>query len=695
MVRKTGLCVLAAVFALMIMGAAGLSSPKTAEVGKPLKGEILVSTAKKIGEVNPDVYGLFTEMCFFEFNQGMWAEMLRHRKFAGPDGEDRNYGVVRHWYAIGRNEKTYFMHDNIIYYTGVQSQKIISEDAANKRTGIGQSKLYFKKDRQYEVRINLKQKGIAGPVVIALEGESGVYASKEITISGADWQRFSFTLKSPQTDKGGRFTITFSGAGTVWVGSASLMPENNVAGFRKEVVEALKALKSPNMRWPGGNMVSVYHWQEGIGDRDKRPSRLIRELWDPFDVGMDEFMELCRLVDTKPYIALNSGDGTPEEAAAWVEYCNGGVDTKYGKLRAENGHPEPYKIKLWGIGNEMFGNWQNGHVDEEAYAKRHVAIAKAILAVDKDIKIVASGGRPWKYPRWNRALLEIAGDYLDYISLHSYTKKYRSNFKGLGRGMQKSDLEDPEFAREFYYYIVSSPYGVEEQIAGSYKEIREVLPEKDDVTIAFDEWNCWAYRPTGRGEYWVEEVEFTIRDGVYTAGMFHAFRRQHKAVTLANFSKTVNAMPLIKVNQAGIFLNPQYLAFKMYLNHQGPILLKTDVKCDSYAAPDYEKNRPQAKGQIPYLDVSVTQSEDGKTLYLAIINLHLDKNIETAISFDKWDFSGKIKIFELYADDYMAENTFENPNRLTIKDSMLDGLKNSFSYNFKPHSVTIMEFKKE
>jgi len=623
--------------------------PDFSRPAKALEAEIQVSTVGRIGVVNPDIYGLFTEMCFYEFNSGSWAEMLKGRKFAGNDGWDEKYGVISPWSPIGRNEKTHFMHDNTIYYCGSQSQKIVSESAVNRRTGISQDELYFEKTKGYQVRVNLRQKGIQGPVVVAMEGAGGVYARKEISLPDAQWKRFEFTLRPSETDRDGRFTITFSGGGTLWLGTVSVMPADNVSGFRKNVVEALKALNAPNMRWPGGNMVSEYRWKEAIGDRDKRPARFIRELWDPFDVGIDEFLEL---------------------------------HTNYGKLRARNGHHNPYNVKLWGIGNEMFGNWQNGHVDEETYARRHVEFAKAMLAVDKDIKIVATGGRYWKYPRWNKALFEIAGQYFDYLSLHSYAKKYRSY-------MKKTDLEDKKFAEEFYYYIVSSPYGVEEQIYETDREIRAALPNRPDIKVAFDEWNCWAYIEP------YEHVDFALRDALYTAGFFHAFRRQHKAVTLANFSKTVNAMPLIKVNQSGMFLNPQYLAFKMYLDHSEEILLKTSVDCDSYPAPEYEKGRAQAIGRIKYLDVSATISKDGETVYVAIINLHIDKPLRTKIRFDNWYFSPTVKIYEIYDDDYMAENTFEKPDRLTIKENTLSDITNNFTYTFKPHSVTIMEFLAE
>lgn len=655
----------------------------------PLQAEILVSTSDRLGTIDRNIYGLFSEMCFYEFNGGMWAEMLKSRKFAGDDGENGNYGVVRPWFAMGRDEQTFFMHDNTTYYTGIQSQKIVSKNYRKRTSGIGQDGLCIEAGKEYEVRLNLKQSGIEYLVVVCLRAQDNtIYAREAIDVPVGEWTTTRLKLRPKESDTNARFTINFAGKGTLWVGSVSLMPADNMEGFRKDVVEALKALNLPNMRWPGGNMVSEYHWADAIGDRDKRPPRFIRGLWDPFDVGIDEFIKLCRLIDAEPYIAVNAGDGTPEEAAALVEYCNGDLNTKFGQMRArKSGSRAPYKIKLWGIGNEMFGNWQNGHVDEETYAARHAAIAKAMLAVDKDIKIVATGGRYWKYPRWNQALFEIAGDYFDYLSLHSYAKKYR-------RTMKKKDLEDKKFAEEFYYYIVSSPYGVEEQIYETGKEIRAALPNRPDIKVAFDEWNCWAYIPPG-GDVESEKVDFAERDALYTAGMFHAFRRQHNAVTLANFSKTVNAMPLIKVKQCGIFYNPQYLAFDLYLNHCGQILLKTDVKCDSYPAPEYEKGRPQAVGNIKYLDASTTASEDGKTIYVAVINLHIDKTVKTKILFDKWDFSPTVKTYEIYHEDYMAENTFENPNNLSIKQDKLTVATNNFTYTFKPHSVTVMEFVKK
>jgi len=649
------------------------------------EGRIEIFASESIGRIDPNIYGLFMPMVIHEFEAGLWAEMLKARKFYGDDGGGENYGVVRPWFAIGRNEKTHFAHDNTVYYCGQQSQKIVSEDTDNRRVGIGQGGLYFEKDKAYRVRLNLKRKGIDQAVTIALEGKGEVYAAKEIVIPDTDWNRFSFDLDPKKTDKEGIFSITFSGDGTLWVGSASLMPEDNVSGFRADVLEALKAIKPPNMRWPGGCNAEDYTWTEGIGDMDKRPAHFNKGFvgeWKSNDVGTDEFMELCRLTGAKPYINVNFGTGRPEEAAGWVEYCNGGADTKYGKMRAENGHPQPYDVKIWGIGNEIYGNWQLGHIDEETYAKKYVQFAKAMRAVDKDIKLVIAGGRYWKYPRWNQTLLRKAGEYIDYLSLHSYAKKYRSRLK-------KEDLKDAKLALETYYYIVSAPYGVEEQLIETGKEIRKVLPDRDDIKIAFDEWNAMLYRIPSR------EVDYALREGIYAAGILHAFRRQLNVVTLADFATPVNVIPMIRVNKSGMFVNPQYLAFDMYLNHSGTVLLGSDVKCETFDAPEYEKGRPQAKGQIPYLDVSATESEDGGMVYMAVINLHSDKSVDTLIVFDRWEFSPSVKTFELYDEDFTAENTFENPDRLTVRAGALENVKNPFKYNFKPHSVTIMEFRRK
>jgi alpha-N-arabinofuranosidase len=659
-----------------------------------MKAGIKIYPNEKIGDINPNIYGHFLELVYDCFYGGLWAEMLKVRKFEGDDGEGKRYGIVKPWLPVGRTQNTHFVHDNTIFYSGRQSQKIMSSEGPGHSVGIYQDKLYFEENKTYEVRLNIKQEGVDSPVIVSLEGANEVYASHEINLAETGWTRFTFKMKPSRTDRDGRFVITFKGRGILWIGTVSLMPDDNISGYRKDVVEALRDIKPPNIRWPGGNFVSYYHWEDGIGDSDKRPARPnyayleakgeewnSREQWEPNDVGIDEFVELCRITGAKPYIAVNAGNGSSQEAANLVEYCNGSNETKFGAKRASNGNSEPYGIELWGIGNESFGNWQGGHVDEETYANRHLDFGCAMRKVDPEIKIVAVGGRFWFYPGWNQALIKIAGEYIDYLSLHSYAKKYRSR-------MKKDDLNDPDFAREFYYYIVSSPYGIEEQIQLTGKEINSYTPVEDKIKVAFDEWNCWAYKAP------CFHVEFAQRDGLYAAGIIHAFRRQNKVMTLANFSMTVNCLSMIRVNQSGMFFNPQYLVFKMYMEHQGPVLLKSEVACDSYPAPEYEKGRSQAIETVPYIDVSVTTDINREKLYLSVINMHESENADCEIIFQNWLPEEQGKAFWLESDNYMTENRFEEPDNIVIKEKELENVSEKLSYDFPSHSVTIFELKK-
>ena len=196
-------------------------------------------------------------------------------------------------------------------------------------------------------------------------------------------------------------------------------------GLRTDVMAALDRLQMTAMRYPGGNFVSGYHWEDGVGPKDQRPT--MRDLaWqssEPNLFGTDEFMGLSRKMDWTPMFAVNLGTGTPEEARNWVEYCNAPAGTKYSNMRAANGSADPYGIKLWCLGNEMDGPWQLGHVPADQYAIRAQQAAKMMKDVDPSIELVACGsctiGLP-TYMQWDREVLEYLGDWTDYVSLHRY-----------------------------------------------------------------------------------------------------------------------------------------------------------------------------------------------------------------------------------------------------------------------------------
>jgi alpha-N-arabinofuranosidase len=259
-----------------------------------------------------------------------------------------------------------------------------------------------------------------------------------------------FTAKADTSD--GRFEIVGTGTGSFRIGVASLMPADNLSGFKASAVRWLKELGIEIARWPGGNFVSAYDWRDGIGDRDKRPPR--RELaWNGLesnDMGIDDFMTFCRLVGAAPYLAVNSGLGDAHSAAEEVEYLNGTATTRLGRVRAANGHPAPYCVRIWGVGNEMYGPWQWGHLQITQYPEKHNLMVRAMRKVDPTIEVIASGATPeeasWCYIEnrqlgtfperatvseplpfafgssqdWTGALLKASADHIDYLGEHFY-----------------------------------------------------------------------------------------------------------------------------------------------------------------------------------------------------------------------------------------------------------------------------------
>ncbi|MEM2487302.1 MAG: alpha-L-arabinofuranosidase C-terminal domain-containing protein [Thermoproteota archaeon] len=443
--------------------------------------------------------------------------------------------------------------------------------------------------------------------------------------------------------------------GGVWVGENSRIP--NLRGLRLDVLEAVKAINPPIIRWPGGNFASGYHWKDGVGPRDKRPRRP-NPAWGGVEsnqFGTDEFIDFCREVGAEPFIVVNMGSGTPQEAAEWVEYCNGDVNTTYGKLRAEYGHPEPYNVKYWMLGNEMYGEWQIGHMDADTYAQAAVDFAKAMKKVDPSIKLIAVGwfGTSSEPLYWNKRVLEAAGDYIDYLSLHTYCWK-------------------PSY--DDYYTIVNYPLNVERDLNGVVKLINSVMknkPEKD-IKIALTEWGVWYANATAGLTQSVR-----LCDGLMAAGMFHVFHRLCNNVTMANFAQLVNALPAIVTNDRGeMYVNPIYLAFKLYRHNTGKIVLKTSTKGAS----------------INILDVSATIDEGGNFLYLAVINKDPNRRMNATIILKDFKPKPVCKESQLNGPNIFSKNDFKSQDvvKITTKYVALNISNEVFTYTFEPHSATIL-----
>ena len=451
--------------------------------------------------------------------------------------------------------------------------------------------------------------------------------------------------------------------GGIWVGEDSKIP--NIGGFRLDVLEAVKQLNCPIVRWPGGNFVSGYHWLDGVGPRDQRPRRF-EMAWgqeEPNTFGTDEFIEWCRLIGAEPYIVVNAGNGTPEEAAQWVEYCNSARNTYYAQLRRKYGHEEPYRVKIWGIGNELFGRWQIGFcINGEECARRTVEFANEMSRVDPEIKIIAVGHED---PEWNIDMVKHAGEYFDYLSIHIYIW-----------GDKKT-----------YRELVASSAGIEKElreIYGLIQSVRRKYNIKREIKIAFDEWNVWY--PEAKPPL-LSQVT-SIKDAVFTAGVLNALHRLCNEVPMAAFAQTVNVLPLILASKDGrMVLTPQYLVFKMYGANTGDYVLPTVNDSPLYRSS--ELNMP-----IPFIDSSATITRDGRILYLYLVNRH-----ETEPAYIQTSFRGfkplKGYMQTVAGETIESKNTFEDPNAVKIEEGSVKVENGKAAFELKPHSVNIIKLEGE
>lgn len=406
-----------------------------------------------LGDVPLAVHGHFTEHLAHIMYDGLWSELLMGRKFESPM-VGRRATMCDPWvpFAGIRDDRTHYWRGpgGLPRYASPQGlahhcQGVVVEpgnDGAER--GIAQELVPIDAGTTYTFRGSVRRVGPAGTLKVALRSADGftVLAEAEVEVPEVNETRFgpdfphnalwmddlswvdvTAHLTVEDGDPAGVFTLTFKPATDTtclwhfdWV---SLMPSDNVEGWHAGVVEALRELPAQSLKWPGGCMADGYDWREGIGDRDTRYGYAdqVWATWEDNDVGIDEFMHLCALTGAQPIIGVNGGDGSPEMAAAWVEYCNGSIETTWGARRAANGHPEPYDVRVWVVGNEQWGFFEKGYVGPDQYADRYLAIAEAMKKVDPTITMVAVG----QVGEFSRTVLRRAAHAIDQLQIHIYT----------------------------------------------------------------------------------------------------------------------------------------------------------------------------------------------------------------------------------------------------------------------------------
>jgi alpha-N-arabinofuranosidase len=454
--------------------------------------------------------------------------------------------------------------------------------------------------------------------------------------------------------------------------------------LRQDTLELVKALKPPVIRYPGGNFASGYHWEDGIGPKADRPTR-VDQAWQSEEsnlVGTDEFMELCEVVHAEPFLVVNDATGTPEEAARWVAYCNDPADSEQGQRRAENGHPAPYQVKYWGVGNEVWGRWQIGHTDAKSYTERVRPIIEAMRAVDPNIKIIAVGDQVLQEDisdagyQWNKIVLQELGDIIDYLSFHLYQPDqsgWRENY----------DTE------ALHRTVCAAPLAAEAIIRRIDEQIR-IFASRQNIRVAFDEWNLWLSPPENAAT--MHKIPYNMRDAMYAAGMLNAFHRQCKSLGMANLAQLVNVLPLIMANAQKAVPTAIYYPFLMYQNMKS-IALEAAVKGPKYSS-EALGNIP-ALENVPYLDITATRSPNRQEIVVCLINRNPTRRVYATINFKNFGLVAPQKGWILRAENIEDENDFDHPNRLKVREIKMpeSRAQDHFRLDVAPASIAMMRLK--
>jgi len=420
-------------------------------------------------------------------------------------------------------------------------------------------------------------------------------------------------------------------------------PLSDERGFRRDVIESLRSLDMPVIRYPGGNFVSTYNWQDGVGPREKRPARP-DYAWKSIEsnqFGTDEFMAWCATLQAQPMLAVNLGTEGTAKAAQLLEYTNLPGDTYWAAQRIANGRADPYAVKYWCLGNEMDGPWQAGHVPANIYAQRAEQAAVVMRGLDPTIETVVCGSSHHQMPTymdWDRLVLDYCWDQVDYISAHQYSSNSRQDSAWfLAEGVMVDRIVD-DYAALLAY-------------------VRAVKRSPKRVYLSFDEWNVWYRERSGDGN-WQQaphllEEHYNLEDALVCAQYLASFIRHADVVKMACIAQIVNAIAVVCTKSDGLLQQSIYHAFQLFSRHAHGRSLRPAVACPTYHAGD--------RGEVPTLDVAASYDPATETASVFLINRGLGEEADVTIGIADRKIDS-VPAVHLLGGDVHAGNTWHKPN---------------------------------
>lgn len=454
------------------------------------------------------------------------------------------------------------------------------------------------------------------------------------------------------------------------------------SGFRKDVMNEIRELAVPIIRYPGGNFVSGYNWLDGVGPKQNRP-RVLDKAWDTLEsnqFGTNEFLAWCKDVGTLPLMGLNLGTGTPEEAAALVEYCNIDKGTKWSDLRRQHGVADPWNVKHWCLGNEMDGPWQIGHMPAIEYGLKAADAARQMRDVDRDLKLIACGSSgPFMptYLEWDREVLEQCYEYVDGLSLHRY---FGNNERDTGGDTAKYLAMNLSMERQ-----IAESLAVCDLVRGHKRSAKQLW-------LSFDEWNVW-YRKT-RGDdvdghrqeapHLLEEV-YNLEDALLVGGLINSLLRHADRVKIACLAQLVNVIAPIMTNGDGIYLQTIFYPYSWALKFGRGSVLNLLVESSSYEVAGFD--------QVPHIDVAGSFDQGTGKLALFVLNRDLSTSHDVEVV---WEDAAPRQVASgvlLTGNDLKASNSFAAPKQVapeTLTAPAAAGGRTKF--DLPPHSYAVIQW---
>jgi len=598
--------------------------------------------------VNRHLFGKFTEHLGRNVYGGAWAQIVPNPGFA-PAGLWPNRGeLLRRLQAAGTefglpalaaalagDLPPWWLAEGMLRLDTAERRGRLVPRIVAEGAGAGRliTPLHLPAHRTSNYRLHLHVRGDA-PLDVSLRlAGHGTWASGRIA-PGREWATCELALSGASVPPAGapfHLVLEPAAAGCLELRRCLLFPADHLDGWDPDVVRFMREARLPLLRFPGGNFASAYHWRDGVGPLEDRPM-LPNPAWPEAEwnhVGTDEWLRLCELAGCAPLICVNAGDGTPEESADWVEYCNGAVTTPLGALRALNGHSEPYGVRLWEVGNELYGSWQVGATDSAGYAARYRRHTSAMLARDPGIRLIANGDTE----AWNRTVVFGGGQHVRSLSHHCLYGGFP---------------DDAEPLRVYLEHMAFTP---------AYRRMWEDLtrPMREAglaPRLAITEQQLFTKRPHLPGND-------TLAEAIWDASILNEAIRAGDLVEMLTHSALINHGAGLRKEREVVYAQPAWWTTHLYAGAPAPLYrLELEVDTPRFGVEPY---RLPTVPDAPYLDAVALADEAGTELVFFLINRHPDAPLAVTLALPAGGFE-QAEIHTLSGESYMARNTADRPD---------------------------------